>query len=115
LFLFGGLVLIIGSVVCINGWNSDYASAVCERAKRDEPKFIEARQRCGSPDTDCYKQATRGLTFPEDCEARLEYVNNQIMLGGFAAFIGGALAIVGFFIIISGFVLGGRKKAAAST
>src|ERR1051325_1971442 len=68
LFLFGGLVLIIGLIVCINTWTSDYATATCVRAEEGRKKFVEAKTLCGDVTSDCYKRATIGLTSADDCD-----------------------------------------------
>jgi ABC-type antimicrobial peptide transport system permease subunit len=113
-FLLGGLLLIIGLVVCINTWTSDYASAACEKAAEDKKAFSEAKDLCGSTTSECYKQATVGLTSEEDCESRTAFMNKQMLMGAIPAVIGFVLGIVGLFMAIGGFVLGRKKAAAAS-
>jgi hypothetical protein len=113
LFLFGGLVLIIGLVVCVNTWTSDYATSTCAKAEEDRHKFDEAKTLCGDITSDCYKRATIGLTTSDDCEARTEFMKKQMLMGVIPAIVGGLLAIVGFFMAVGGFLLG-RKKAAAT-
>ena len=115
LLLFGGLVFIIGLVVCINTYTSDYASSACERAAQDRKKFDEAKELCGSVTSDCYRQATVGLTSEDDCEARTEYMNKQMLMGVIPAVIGAVLAFVGLLMAIAGFFFGRRKKTAAAT
>ena len=113
LFLFGGLVLIIGLVVCLNTWTSDYATSACERAEEDRKKFEEAKELCGDVTSDCYRRATIGLTSAEDCENATAFMNKQMLMGVIPAIVGGLLGIVGFFMAIGGFFLG-RKKAATA-
>ena len=113
LFLFGGLVLLIGLVVCVNTWTSDYATTACARAAEDRKKFDDAKDLCGNTTSDCYKQATVGLTSEDECEARTEYMKKQMLMGVIPAVVGGLLGIVGFFMAVGGFFLG-RKKAVAT-
>ena len=113
LFLFGGLVLIIGLVVCVNTWTSDYATSACARAEEDRKKFDEAKELCGDVTSDCYRQATIGLTSPDDCENATAFMQKQMLMGVIPAIVGGLMGIVGFFMAIGGFFLG-RKKAAAT-
>jgi len=113
LFLFGGLVLIIGLVVCVNTWTSDYATSACARAEEDRKKFDEAKELCGEVTSDCYRRATIGLTSPDDCENATAFMKKQMLMGVIPAIVGGLLGIVGFFMAIGGFFLG-RKKAAAA-
>jgi hypothetical protein len=113
LFLFGGLVLIIGLVVCVNTWTSDYATSACARAEEDRKKFDEAKQLCGDVTSDCYRRATIGLTSADDCENATAFMKKQMLMGVIPAIVGGLLGIVGFFMAIGGFFLG-RKKAAAT-
>ena len=112
LVLVGGLALLIGLVVCFNTWTSDYATAECEKAAKDREAFAEARERCGSVTSDCYKSATVGLTSEEDCEHNKEFMNRQLIMGIVPAVIGGLIAFVGLLMAIGGFFFG-RKKAAA--
>ncbi|HEV8135398.1 MAG TPA: hypothetical protein VGP85_12005 [Pyrinomonadaceae bacterium] len=113
LFLFGGLVLIIGLVVCVNTWTSDYATSACARAEEDRKKFDEAKELCGDVTSDCYRRATIGLTSADDCENATAFMKKQMLMGVIPAIVGGLLGIVGFFMAIGGFFLG-RKKAAAT-
>jgi len=113
LFLFGGLVLIIGLVVCVNTWTSDYATSACARAEEDRKKFDEAKELCGDVTSDCYRRATIGLTSADDCENATAFMKKQTLMGVIPAIVGGLLGIVGFFMAIGGFFLG-RKKAAAT-
>jgi hypothetical protein len=113
LFLFGGLVLLIGLVVCVNTWTSDYATTVCARAEEDKKKFGEAKELCGDVTSDCYRQATATLTSDDDCEHAAEVMNKQMLMGVIPAIVGGLLAVVGFFMGVGGFFLG-RKKATAT-
>jgi hypothetical protein len=113
LLLFGGLVFLIGLVVCINTWNSDYATSACRRAAQDEEKFSEARQRCGSTTSDCYRQATVGLTSEDECTQRTETMNKQMLMGVVPAVLGGLVAFLGFLMAIVGFLMARRKKAVA--
>jgi hypothetical protein len=111
LVLVGGLAFLIGLVVCVATLTSDYASSTCESAANDQKAFSEARERCGSTTSECYKQATIGLTTQEECESRTTFMRNQLIMGvvpavvgAFVVFIGGVLAIFGF--------IGRRKKVA---
>jgi len=113
LFLFGGLVLIIGLVVCVNTWTSDYATSACARAEEDRKKFDEAKELCGDVTSDCYRRATIGLTSPDDCENATAFMKRQMLMGVIPAIVGGLMGIVGFFMAIGGFFLG-RKKASAA-
>jgi hypothetical protein len=113
LFLIGGLVFLIGGFVCFNTWNSDYATAECERAAKDKEKFDEAKQVCGDPTSDCYKQMTSGLTSEADCEHNTEVMNKQMLMGAIPAVIGFLMAVVGLLMGVGGFLLARRKKAAA--
>jgi hypothetical protein len=115
LFLFGGLVLLVGLVVCINTWSSDYATRACAQAEADREKFDEAKTLCGSTTSDCYRERTIGLVSQDDCESRTAFMNRQLMMGIVPAVIGGLLAVVGFFMGVGGFVLARRKKAAVSS
>ena len=115
LFLFGGLVFIIGLVVCINTYTSDYASSACEKAAQDRKKFDEAKELCGSITSDCYRQAPIGLTSEDDCEARTAFMNKQMLMGIIPAVIGAVLAFVGLLMAIAGFFFGRRKKTAVAT
>ena len=111
--LFGGLVLIIGLIVCINTLNSDYARAACRRAALDRSKFAEAKQLCGSVTTDCYQRATIGLTSEEDCKNRTATMSKQMAIGVIVAVVGGLIAFVGLLMGVGGFLFG-RKKAVAT-
>ncbi len=113
-FLFGALVFLIGLVVCINTYTSDYASSTCQQAEKDREKFSEAKELCGSTTSDCYRQATIGLTSRDDCEARKEFMNKQMLMGIVPAVIGGLIAFVGLLMGVGGFFFGRRKKAAAA-
>jgi len=113
LLLFGGLVFLVGLVVCINTWTSDYATSACHKAEEDRTKFEEARELCGNTNSDCYRRATIGLTSADDCEAKTAFMNRQLLMGIIPAVIGGVLAFVGFCMAVGGFVFGRRKKAAA--
>src|SRR6476620_2108444 len=115
LFLFGGLVLVIGLVVCLNTWTSDYATWTCAKAEEDRKKFDEAKTLCGDITSDCYKRATIGLTTPDDCEERTEFMKKQMLMGVLPGVIGGLLAIFGFVMAVGGFLLGRKKTAAAQT
>lgn len=112
LFLLGGLVFVIGGFVCINTWNSDYATAECAKAARDKEKFDEAKQVCGATTSDCYKRMTVGLTSAADCEHTTEFMNKQMLMGAIPAVIGFLLAIVGLLMGVGGFLMARRKKAA---
>ena len=111
LFLFGGLVLIIGLVVCVNTWTSDYATSACARAEEDRKKFDEAKELCGDVTSDCYRRATIGLTSADDCENATAFMKKQMLMGVIPAIVGGLLGIVGFFMAIGGFFLGQKKAA----
>lgn len=114
LLLFGGLVFLIGLVVCINTYTSDYASSTCEKAAQDRKKFDEARELCGSTTSDCYRQATALLTSDADCEAKTEFMNKQMLMGIIPAVLGGVFAFVGLLMAIGGFYFSRRKKAIAT-
>ena len=113
--LLGGLVFIIGLIVCINTYTSDYATVACERAARDSEKFSDAKALCGSTTSDCYRQATIGLTSPEECESRTAYMNKQMLMGVIPAVIGGLIAFVGLLMAVGGFFFGRKKKPVAVT
>lgn len=112
LILIGGLALLIGVVVCVTTLTSDYASSACERAANDQEAFREAKANCGSTTSDCYKQATVGLTTEEECESKTSFMRNQLIMGVVPAVIGALLAFVGAILGIFGFI-GRRKKAVA--
>ncbi len=109
-FLLGGLILLIGVVVCINTYTSDYATSACKKAAEDEKAFDEAKTLCGDTTSDCYKRATIGLTSQADCDARTEYMNKQMLMGIVPAVLGGLLGFVSLIMAIVGFVMA-RKKA----
>ena len=111
--IIGGLAFLIGLVVCFNTWTSDYASSTCERAANDKQAFAEAKERCGSITSDCYKQATIGLTTEEDCENKTAYMRNQLIMGIVPAVIGALLAFIGLLMGIGGFFFG-RKKVVST-
>ena len=113
--LFGGLVFIIGLIVCINTYTSDYATAACERAARDSEKFSDAKALCGNTTSDCYRQATVGLTSQEECESRTEYMNKQMLMGVIPAVLGALIAFVGLLMAVGGFFFGRKKKPVAAT
>lgn len=110
LILVGGLALLIGLVVCVTTLTSDYASSTCKQAAADQEKFSEARANCGSPNSECYKQATIGLTTQEDCESKTTYMRNQLLMGVVPAVLGALIAFVGAILAVWGFI-GRRKKA----
>ena len=112
LILGGGLALLIGLVVCVTTLTSDYATSACERAANDRSAFDEAKANCGSTTSDCYKQATIGLTTEEECESRTSYMRNQLLMGVVPALFGALVAFVGAVLAIFGFI-GRRKKAVA--
>lgn len=112
LILLGGLALLIGLVVCVTTLTSDYASSTCEKAENDRSAFSEASAKCGSTTSECYKQATIGLTTEDDCEYKTAYMRKQLIMGVVPAVIGAFLAFVGVVLAIFGF-LGRRKKAVA--
>ena len=112
LILGGGLALLIGLVVCVTTLTSDYASSACERAANDRQAFSDAKANCGSTTSECYKQATIGLTTEEDCEYRTSYMRKQLLMGVVPAVIGAFVAFVGAILAIFGFI-GRRKKAVA--
>lgn len=111
LVLVGGLALLIGLVVCVTTLTSDYASSTCEKAANDQKAFSEARAQCGSTTSDCYKQATIGLTTEEECESKTTFMRNQLIMGVVPAVVGAFVAIVGAVVAIFGFI-GRRKKVA---
>ena len=115
LFLFGGLVLLIGLVVTINTWTSDYATTICARAEDDRKKFDEAKELCGDVTSDCYRQQTSSLTSQDDCENATAVMNKQMLMGVIPAIVGGVMSTIGFFMAVGGFFLGRKKKAAAAT
>ena len=110
MFLIGSLALLIGLVVCYVTLTDDYASSACAKAARDQEAFSQARARCGSPTTDCYKQATVGLTTQSDCDSRRSFMNRQLIMGIVPAAIGGFLAFVGLVLTVIGFVRA-RKRS----
>ena len=112
LILIGSLALLIGAVVCVTTLTSDYASSTCEQAAKDEKAFSEARENCGSTTSECYKQATIGLTTQEDCEYKEAYMTKQLIMGIVPAVLGAFVAFVGLILAIFGFI-GRRKKAVA--
>jgi hypothetical protein len=112
LILLGGLALLIGAVVCVTTLTSDYASSACEKAANDQKAFSEARENCGSTTSECYKQATIGLTTQEDCESKESYMRKQLIMGIVPAVMGAFVAFVGIILAIFGFI-GRRKKAVA--
>jgi len=112
LILFGGLVLLIGAVVCVTTLTSDYASSECAKAANDRKAFDEAKATCGSTTSECYKQATMGLTSQEDCESKEAFMRKQLIMGIVPAVLGALIAFVGIILVIFGF-LGRRKKAVA--
>lgn len=112
LILVGGLALLIGAVVCVTTLTSDYASSACEKAATDQQAFSEARENCGSTTSECYKQATIGLTTQEECESKESYMRKQLIMGIVPAVLGAFVAFVGILLVIFGFI-GRRKKAAA--
>ena len=114
LFLFGGLLFIIGLVVCINTWTSDYASSACEKAAEDKKAFDDAKELCGSITSDCYRQATIGLTSEEECQSKTEFMKKQMIMGVVPAVIGFLLGIVGLIMAVVGFLMARKKKAAVA-
>lgn len=112
LILGGGLVLLIGLFVCVTTLTSDYASSACEKAANDRSAFSEARANCGSTTSECYKQATIGLTTEGECESKTSYMRNQLIMGVVPAVIGALVAFVGAVLAIVG-LIGRRKKAVA--
>ena len=115
LLLIGALAFVIGAIVCVNTLTSDYATSACQRAAKDQSKFDEAKTMCGSTASDCYRQATVGLTSEDECKDRTDYMTRQLFMGIIPAGIGGVLAFVGLIMAITGFVLARRKKAVATT
>ena len=115
LFLLGGLVLLIGLVVCINTWSSDYATSACEQAEKDRTKFDKAKEMCGGLDSDCYRRATVGLVSEDECESKKAFMNRQMMMGAVPAVIGFVLGIVGLIMGVGGFILSRRKRAVAAS
>ena len=112
LILVGGLALLIGLVVCVTTLTSDYASSTCKRAAADQEAFREARENCGSTASECYKQATIGLTTQEDCESKTSFMRNQLFMGIVPAVLGALIAFIGAIVAIWGFI-SRRKRAAA--
>lgn len=113
LFLFGGLVFIIGLIVCLNTWNSDYATKACSQAELDREKFDQAKEMCGTVTSDCYKQATIGLVSADECKEKTDFMSKQMMMGAIPAVIGFILGFVGLLMAILGFVLGRKKSKVA--
>lgn len=113
LIIVGGLALLIGLVVCITTLTSDYASSACEKAANDQRAFSEARAKCGSTTSDCYKQATIGLTTQEECESKESFMRNQLIMGIVPSVIGAFLAFIGVIVTIVGFIGWRKKKATA--
>jgi ABC-type antimicrobial peptide transport system permease subunit len=112
LILVGGLALLIGLVVCVATLTSDYASSACEKAENDRKAFDEAKATCGSTTSECYKQATIGLTTEAECESNTSFMRKQLVMGIVPAVIGALVGFVGVVLVIFGF-LGRRKKAVA--
>lgn len=110
LVLGGGLVLLIGLVVCVTTLTSDYASSACEKAANDRRAFSEARANCGDTSSECYRQATIGLTTESECASKTSYMRNQLIMGVVPAVLGALVAFVGAVLTIFGFI-GRRKKA----
>ena len=110
LLVIGVPALIIGLIVCVNTLTSDYATSACQRAAQDQSKFDEAKNTCGSTNSDCYRQATVGLTSQDECKDRTDFMTKQLFMGIIPAVIGGVLAFVGLIMAIAGFVLARRKK-----
>ncbi|MCY7345335.1 MAG: hypothetical protein LH614_03870 [Pyrinomonadaceae bacterium] len=102
------MALLIGLFVCFTTLTSDYASSTCEKAAVDKSAFEEARAKCGSPTTDCYKRATALLTTQDDCDYKKSSMRNQLIMGIVPAVIGALLTVVGFIVFVVG-----RKKAVA--
>ncbi len=103
LLIVGVLALLIGLFVCFNTLTSDYASSACEKAAKDEKAYNEAKGKCGPTTSECYKNATIGLTPQSECDSKKSFMRNQLIMGIVPAVVGALLAIVGFFI--------GRRKA----
>ena len=114
LFLLGGLLLIIGLVVCVNTWTSDYASSACEQAAHDRKAFDDAKELCGSVTSDCYRQATVGLVSEDECESKTAFMNRQMIMGVVPAVLGLVLGFLGLIMAIVGFVKARKKNAAAA-
>jgi hypothetical protein len=112
LILIGGLALLIGAFVCVTTLTSDYASSACEKAENDRKAFAEAKATCGSTTSECYRQATIGLTTREDCENRESFMRKQLIMGIVPAVLGAFVAFVGLILAIFGF-MGRRKRAVA--
>src|SRR5262249_30576679 len=104
--------LLIGAVVCITTWTSDYATSACAKAGEDKKKFDEAKDFCGNTTSECYRQKTIGLTSDDECESKTAYMNKQLLMGVVPAVIGSLLAIVGLLMGVGGFIFGRKKKAA---
>ncbi|HSE21052.1 MAG TPA: hypothetical protein VLB68_05320 [Pyrinomonadaceae bacterium] len=109
----GGLVLLIGLIVCVVTITSDYATSACERAERDREAFSAARVKCGSPTTDCYKQATIGLTSEDECEHNKAFMNKQLIMGIVPLVLGMFGAFIGLVLLVLG-IIGRRKKVAVA-
>ena len=113
LFLVGGLLFIIGLIVCITTLTSDYATSACEKAAIDQKAFSEARDTCGSTTSDCYRQMTIGLTSEEECESKRAFMTKQLIMGIVPAVIGVFLSFVGLLLAILGLI--GRRKKVVTT
>ena len=112
MFPIGMVTLVIGVIVCIVTLTDDYAPLACERAARDASKFSEAEARCGSTRTECYKQATVGLTTQEECEDRKWFMRKQLIMGIVPTVVGSLLAFIGLVLTVVGFVRARRKRVA---
>ena len=112
LFLFSGLLVIIGGVVCVNTFSSDYAESACEKAARDQKAFDDAKELCGSVDSDCYRQATIGLTSDEECQHKREFMTRQLVMGVVPLIVGVILGVPSLIMAIVGFIMARKKKRA---
>lgn len=114
LFLFSGLLLIIGGVICVNTVTSDYATSACQKAARDKKAFDDAKELCGSVTSDCYRQATIGLTSDEECQHNTEFMTRQLVMGVVPLIIGVILGVPSLIMAIVGFIMARKKKAAVA-
>ncbi|MBA2704508.1 MAG: hypothetical protein H0U60_11725 [Blastocatellia bacterium] len=112
LIVVGVVALLIGVVACVSTFTSDYASSTCEKAANDKKAFAEAREKCGSTASECYKQATLGLATEDDCDNKKAFMTKQLVMSIVPVVIGALLFMVGALLLIVGFFRG-RKKAIA--
>jgi len=110
LFLIGGLILLVGIVVCVVTLTDDYASSACAKAARDREAIARARANCSPTIPDCFRNATVGLTTQEECDSRRSFMNRQLLMGIVPGVLGGLLAFVGLLLTVFGFVRARKKR-----